>query len=417
MRNRYSIILCVALGLLLMSCASPTTQKSAVVTQKNTTSAGTYAFDVAFLKEHKIDVVELSDEKEKACLAISPALQGRVLTSSANGGEGKSFGWINYKLINSGKVSQQFNPYGGEERFWLGPEGGPFSIYFAEGKEQVFENWRVPPVIDTEAFEIKKQSKMAIEFSKSAVLKNAAGTEFNLLINRKVRLLTSDTLESVFKVKFPKELQVVAYQSENSITNKGDKAWTKEGGLLSVWMLSMFNPSPATTVFIPYRKDGSGQIANDDYFGKVPEDRLKASDGFVYFKIDGKLRSKIGISPERATELCGSYDSEQNVLTLLWSSLPPKPMAYVNSKWGKQDDPYKGDAVNSYNDGPVADGYVMGPFYEIETSSPAAALAPGETMRHVQRIVHIQGDEAKLAGLVKEIFSIDLQTIRSQFQK
>jgi len=400
-----------------MSCASPTTQKSAVVTQKNTTSAGTYAFDVAFLKEHKIDVVELSDEKEKACLAISPALQGRVLTSSANGGEGKSFGWINYKLINSGKVSQQFNPYGGEERFWLGPEGGPFSIYFAEGKEQVFENWRVPAAIDTEAFEIKKQSKMAIEFSKSAVLKNAAGTEFNLLINRKVRLLTSDTLESVFKVKFPKELQVVAYQSENSITNKGDKAWTKEGGLLSVWMLSMFNPSPATTVFIPYRKDGSGQIANDDYFGKVPEDRLKSSDGFVYFKIDGKLRSKIGISPERATELCGSYDSEQNVLTLLWSSLPPKPMPYVNSKWGKQDDPYKGDAVNSYNDGPVADGSVMGPFYEIETSSPAAALAPGETMRHVQRIVHIQGDEAKLAGLVKEIFSIDLQTIRSQFQK
>jgi len=417
MRNRYLNIQSVVVALLIMSCASSTTKKSAITNQKNTTSAGTYAYDMAFLKEHKMDVVELSDETGRACLAVSPALQGRVLTSSANGGEGNSFGWINYKLINSGKVSQQFNPYGGEERFWLGPEGGPFSIYFAEGKEQVFENWRVPSVLDTEAFEIKKQSKMAIEFSKSAMLKNAAGTEFNLLIDRKVRLLTSDTLESLFKVKFPKELQTIAYQSENSITNKGDNAWTKDGGLLSVWMLSMFNPTASTTVFIPYKQRGTGTIVNDDYFGQVPADRLKADNGVIYFKIDGKLRSKIGVSPDRATELCGSYDSEQKVLTLLWSSLPEKAKPYVNSKWGKQDDPFKGDAVNSYNDGPVADGSVMGPFYEIETSSPAAELSPGETLNHMQRIVHLQGDEAELALVVKALFNLDLAAIKSQFQK
>jgi hypothetical protein len=33
-----------------------------------------------------------------------------------------------------------------------------------------------------------------------------------------------------------------------------------------------------------------------------------------------------------------------------------KSLKYVNSKWGQQDDPYKGDVVNSYNDGPVEDG-------------------------------------------------------------
>ncbi|MCK7536057.1 MAG: hypothetical protein MZV63_36265 [Marinilabiliales bacterium] len=52
------------------------------------------------------------------------------MTSSVNGSAGVSFGWINYKHIESGKLSTQFNPFGGEERIWFGPEGGPFSIYF-----------------------------------------------------------------------------------------------------------------------------------------------------------------------------------------------------------------------------------------------------------------------------------------------
>lgn len=401
----------------LFACQWPGTSKTAVSSVQPDTVKGTYGYDLNFLKKHKIEITELSDARGKARLVISPALQGRVMTSSANGESGKSFGWINYKLINSGKVSPQFNPYGGEERFWLGPEGGPFSIYFSEDKEQVFGNWKVPSVIDTEPFEVKSQTQNKIEFVKTAVLKNASGTEFKLLVNRKILLLNADTLESLFKVKIPSSLQTVAYQSENSITNRGEKPWTKNGGLLSVWMLSMFNPSPSITVFIPYRQENNGTVVNDDYFGKVPADRLKTENGVIYFKIDGKLRSKIGIPPERATGLCGSYDSEQKVLTLLWSSLPEKAQPYVNSKWGKQDDPFKGDAVNSYNDGPVADGSIMGPFYEIETSSPASELKPGETLTHVQRIVHLQGEEAELSVIVKNLFNVDLQKIQTQFQK
>ena len=49
--------------------------------------------------------------------------------------------------------------------------------------------------------------------------------------------------------------------------------------------------------------------------------------------------------------------------------------SYVNGQWGPQEDPFAGDVINSYNDGPVEDGSIMGPFYEIETSSPGG-LAP-----------------------------------------
>jgi hypothetical protein len=178
----------------------------------------------------------------------------------------------------------------------------------------------------------------------------------------------------------------------------------------------MFSPSPTTTVFIPYREEGKGTIVNDDYFGKVPSDRLVAENGIVYFKIDGKYRSKIGIPPERAEELCGSYNSAGKMLTFLWASLPSEQKSYVNSRWGKQDDPYDGDVINAYNDGPVEDGSIMGPFYEIETSSPGADLKPGESLTHTQRVVHVQGTRAELEKVVNELFGLDINDIVSKFQ-
>ena len=35
-------------------------------------------------------------------------------------------------IIASGKTQPHINVYGGEDRFWLGPEGGQFSIFFAK---------------------------------------------------------------------------------------------------------------------------------------------------------------------------------------------------------------------------------------------------------------------------------------------
>ena len=411
MLKKFRILL--PLALLLAGC-TPTTQKKATM-DTNSNTKGTYGYDLDFLKSHKIDIVELSENPEGASLVVCPGLQGRVMTSSAKGPEGLSFGWINYKYIESGKVNSQFNPFGGEERFWLGPEGGPFSIYFEQGKEQVFENWVVPPVLDTERFEVKEKTQKSVAFFKNTILKNASGTEFELAISRKVSLLSRDTIKKLFQSDIPESLGMIAYETENRIQNQGDNTWTKESGLLSIWMLCMFNPSPTTTVFIPYSEAGTGIVVNDEYFGKVPADRLIVKDGTVYFRIDGKLRSKIGLPPGRAKELCGSYDSEKNVLTLLWCSLPAESKPYVNSKWGQQDDPFSGDVINSYNDGPVADGSIMGPFYEIETSSPGAELKPGESLTHVQRVVHLHGQREELSLIVRQLFNLNLDEISNQF--
>jgi hypothetical protein len=386
--------------------------------QKTGSKTGTYGYDLTFMKEQKMDFVQLRDETGKSCLLIVPALQGRVMTSTANGESGRSFGWINYKLIESGAVSNQFNPYGGEERLWFGPEGGPFSIYFQKGKEQVFANWLVPKEIDTKPFEVVAQTPVSISFRKEFTLANASGTNLEIGVERNVKLLARAEAESALQLSLDTSLNYVAYESENVLTNKGKSAWTQESGFLSVWLLSMFNPSESGVVFIPFKKGSEtnlGKIVTDDYFGKVPSDRLLVKDGVLFFKTDGKCRSKIGLSPQRSLPWCGSYDPDNRVLTLLWFSKPETQMKYVNSKWGKQDDSLKGDAVNSYNDGPVADGSVMGPFYEIESSSPAALLFPGEKITHKQMIFHISGDEPQLSLITEKLFNISIYDIKQAF--
>ena len=85
---------------------------------------GTYGYDLAFFEKHNIKVVELKSGDGQSRLLVVPAYQGRVMTSTTGGNDGTSYGWINYKFIDAGKVSPQFNPLGGEERFWIGPEGG-----------------------------------------------------------------------------------------------------------------------------------------------------------------------------------------------------------------------------------------------------------------------------------------------------
>ncbi len=379
---------------------------------------GSYAYDKAFFAQQDIETVELKDPSSGSRVLIVPGYQGRVMTSAAGGDSGKSFGWINYKQIRSDTVSKQFNPYGGEERLWLGPEGGPFSIYFNKGDEQVFSNWKVPEVLDTEPFDMVNHSSSKAVFKKRFTLTNAAGTKLNIGIERTVKLLTPQDIERDLHLKPGNSIKSVAFESENNLTNEGDESWNENSGFLSIWMLCMFNPSEQGVVFIPFRKEknsGSEKFLTDDYFGKVPANRLKIKDSIIYFKIDGKYRSKIGISPAAALSWCGSYDAGSQVLTLLWHSEPEQPSRYVNSKWGHQDKPLKGDVVNSYNDGPTEDGSVMGPFYEIESSSPAALLEPGQKITHTERIFHLLGDEEQLSRITEKIFGVPIATIKQVF--
>jgi hypothetical protein len=378
---------------------------------------GTFGYDLNFLNKHQKTVVL---KRDGSMIAMIPGYQGRVMTSAAAGMEGMSFGWINYKLIESGQKVAHFNNYGGEERLWLGPEGGQFSIFFAPGVPFAFENWQVPAPIDTDTFNLVAANDTIAVFSKDIHLVNYNNVRFNLKIDRTVTLLTRNQIETRTGISLPEGILPVAYETENILTNTGKLAWTKDGGLLSMWMLGQLISSPTNVVMAPFIEGPEsklGPIVNDSYFGKVPADRLKIRNNLILFKADGLRRGKIGLSPLRAKNFIGSYDYGQKVLTLLYYNKPEKHDGYVNSMWEIQKNPFNGDVLNSYNDGPLEDGSQMGPFYELENSSSAAALKPGTDLKHVNLTIHLTGDETALNSILVGLFGISVEELKQTFTK
>ena len=369
--------------------------------------------DLAFLRQHTSVIV--LGEPTGPRIAVVPAWQGRVATSTVGGEDAPSFGWINRELVASRKLQPHMNAFGGEDRIWLGPEGGQYSIFFKKGDPFDLEHWQTPALIDSDAWSTAEQGPRHAVFRRDSRLVNYSGTTFDLRLERTLRLLDRAGAAKALGAALPASLKVVAFESENVLVNTGRSAWTPSGGLLSIWILGMFTPTPRTTVAIPFRQgpeEKLGPVVNDAYFGKVPADRLQAKDGVVFFKGDGQRRSKIGLAPSRATPILGSWDASRGVLTIVTYNQPENARDYVNSMWEIQKQPYRGDVVNSYNDGPPAPGAKpLGPFYELETSSPAAALAPGEKLTHVHRTLHVQGDRAALDALARALLGVSLDAI------
>ncbi len=370
---------------------------------------GTFGFDNAFLKSHYANLIELKNAN--ASILIVPELQGRVMTSTSNGESGKSYGWINHDLIASGEKVKHVHPMGGEERFWLGPEGGQFSIYFKPNTPFDFEYWQVPKELDTESFEVTSVNENEAHFEKHMHLVNYSGTELNLKVDRSIKLLKAEEAESSLRFQLPKGLTMVGYQTTNKLSNTGKNNWDNASGKLSIWLLSMFNSTDETTIIIPFKPGNEevlGKIVTDDYFGKVRANRLRIKKEVILYKADGNSRGKIGVSPQRALPFAGSYDATNNVLTITQFSLPATSDEYVNSLWEHQENPFKGDAVNAYNDGKLEDGSQLGPFYELESSSPALGLKSGEEATHTNQTFHFEGDKSVLNELVEHVFGISL---------
>lgn len=392
---------------------------------KKNVEAVSFASDEAFLEKHT-DLIVL--KKGESSVAVVPAYQGRVMTSTFDAEEGPSFGWINRKVIEKGflseeeekgKLEEQIYIFGGEERFWLGPEGGQFAIFFQPGGGEKFEfsDWRTPASIDTDAYKLVSQTEDTAVFSHTTEFLNFSGTEFKVGIQRTVKILDKETAEKTVGMKLPESVRMVGYETNNQIKNLGEKAWTKDTGLLSIWILGMYNPSPNTMVVIPFKGGDEatmGPKVNDAYFGKVPAEYLNVEDDILFFKGDGTRRGKIGISAQRSKGIAGSYDADGKVLNLVTYNEQPAPNGFVNSMWEIQKEPFVGDVINSYNDGSPEPGAApLGPFYELETSSPAAALASGEVMTHIQQTYHFHGSESDLEALSQKLFGVSLKTIQA----
>ncbi|MDD4589336.1 MAG: hypothetical protein PHG06_02740, partial [Parabacteroides sp.] len=243
------------------------------------------------------------------------------------------------------------------------------------------------------------------------------GKSLHFKIGREVSLLSKADIQSKLGIQFNDKVKVVAYATSNSITNLNDFAWTKETGTVCIWMLDMFNPSPKALTIIPFNigdEKDLGKVVTTDYFGEIPVDRLKVKDHVLYLKTDGKFRSKVGLNVMRTKAIAGNYDPDTKQLTVTTFDIDPKGI-YLNQEWDPRKDPLVGDAQNAYNDGPLEDGSIMGPFFEMESASPAALLMPGETLYHTHNVFHFMGKENDLTLITKALLGVSIDDIKTVF--
>jgi hypothetical protein len=58
----------------------------------------------------------------------------------------------------------------------------------------------------------------------------------------------------------------------------------------------------------------------------------------------------------------------------------------------------------------------MGPFYEIESVSPAAFLKPGGKLQHQHKVFHFTGDKVALNNIAQKVLGVSLADVESVFK-
>ncbi|MBI5116019.1 hypothetical protein HZA56_06055 [Candidatus Poribacteria bacterium] len=360
-----------------------------------------------FLASAGLRTITLKREASEGCLLIAPDLSARIMAVSMDGAADENFGFVKPEAIANRGKDPQFNAYGGALRWWVGPEGGQYGVAFPPGTENFdLNSWYISEEYNGKPFavaypqqEAGTSALMGTEFS----VRNTIGTRFNIGVTSRISLIGNSLMNSRSKNKNRQpRLKHLGYLSETTFENLSSEPMRKETGLLSIWMLGMYVAGQRTYVIAPFERRGIGRIVTDTYFnaGGIGGNRLIVNEksGYLLFRADAKERSKIGLSRSSASSVIGSMDVSRNLLTV-WRFPIRRSMPYVNSLWEQQKRPYAGDVSNSYND----DGK-FGNFYELECSSHALALKPGERFSFPLEIHHYRGSGETLHSLADKLF-------------
>ncbi len=372
----------------------------------NENATTSYGNALAAFKQ-KTDVIELTSADGKARIMVSPKLQGRIISSTYAGLNGACNGWFNQDLLE--KEGELIGGIGGEDRLWIGPLGSQHSFYYQQIKPLSEDNWAVPAAMEMEPYELLEQTDELIRMSKRMDLTNFMGTEISLKVERQLSLLTEDAIKQNLGVAL-ENLDYVAFESNNTLTNIGKTALADSTGLVAAWSAGMFEGSEATTIILPVDR----RIKKEDiltYMGPLGSDRLKFVGSTVLFKGDGRYRSKIGIPPSRAASIYGCYAKDKKRLTIVQFNIS-ESRTYGNSEVSIQEEPYDGEAIPIYNNGPM--DYLPTSevsFFELESTSSYEALRPGEKLYHAHSVYHFSGEEIALDEIVKTLLGISLSEV------
>jgi hypothetical protein len=342
------------------------------------------------------------------------------MTCSFDGAEGRSLAWIGVEQIRRGPVDPVFNNFGGEERLWFGPEGSQFGLHFGRA-EQKLSNYYVQPAMSSIPYELACTSSAGdyAILKCRAQLENAAGTQFEIDIERTIRIQDS----CPYILACDTHVDFVGFQTENRITNVSSRPINRETGVLAAWTLGQYVNGCRCAVVVPVRVGSDaamGEPIRLEYVagvcsdGCLPPKRVRVHNEYALINADGNHRLKVGFAARRATNRMGSLDLDTEELNINDFDFYPE-YSYVAPYWRhlSPEEMYDGEASSVYCDGPDQTGGPRGAFYELEALSPALVLKPGESFVHRNRVYHLRSNRACVDSILMRFLGASVEGIEA----
>lgn len=330
---------------------------------------------------------------------VAPALQGRVLTSELAGGASAAF--VDAREIEAGERDAAFLNYGGQDRIWLGPEGGRFGLFFPPGAPIEGAHWRAPAALQRGAFEVVERGPRRVAMRRTVTVENRAGAAFRVRLDREVELADPAGLGAPPAA----DVRATGSRATTTMANVGGAAWSEEIGLPFLWVIAQLPASPRAEAIAPYRRGARaelGPIATSDYFGAPPAGRVRAGRGVVRMRADARRVVKFGLNARRATGRAGAFDPERGRLAVVEFDLPPAGARVPSNLWPiDAPAPFGGDVFQCFNGGD-------GRYFELESASHARALAPGDSIAHRHATYFFEGPRAALAAVCRAVLGAPL---------
>ncbi len=373
---------------------------------------------IQLLQDTKTSPAVLVGKHPGRRVVCAPALVGRVMSCTFDSAAGDALGWIGQDAISGKRSDPVFNNFGGEERIWFGPEGSQFGLHFTSSELKP-SDYRVQPAMSSQPYELvpSPADRSQAVMQARVQISNLAGTTFHLQVRRVVSIVES----CPFSLGAGEKVECIGFQSETTVRNVGGEAIRPETGLLSCWTPGLHPSSRGSVIIIPFNEGSNeelGPAIREDYIshlcphGRLPAESWCLADDYAAFKSDGNCRAKVSVARARAVNRLGSYNVETHELIInqfeLYSELP-----YVGAYWRtlSASELLDGEAVSCYIDGPDENGAGGSNFYELETLSPALALASGEEFTHRNRVFHLRGDVRWIDAIAQRALHASLNAV------
>ena len=376
---------------------------------------------LALLESTGHEPLVLRGDDEDKRVVVAPSLMGRVMAAGFEGERGETDAFVFEQQIRDGFSHEgkgTWNNFGGAERVWFGPDGGPFGTFFPPGAPQTYQHMRFQPALNRAEYRIVERgsSGKRVVLGADIELANHAGQRFRLEVRREVEVLES----CPFVVDPEDRVESVGFESRTTAKNVGTEPITRRTGPVTIWTVGQFDCRDHSVVMIPIRKGPASELGEPvcmEYTrhvtpgGVVPDRFMSVGEDRVLIGANGRAQIKLDVWKRRCLGRLGAIDLERNAMTIVDFDFHPHK-DYAATYWLPYDgDPYDGAPISVMVVAGDAQNTGSLPFHELESFSPALFPGPGESFGHVNRTFHLRGDREAIAKVCRRHFHVDLESL------